>query len=104
MAKHYSASNYNIPEAARKILGALNYYDLEPIVDRLAEEKGLKPSFQFKSFKSGDVEISIATAAHGKPITVTIIKSLDDGTREEMLFHYDPLKQVLLSAMQTEVH
>lgn len=103
MARSYAASNHNIPEAARRILAALHYYDLEPVEDGAPAAKGSRPSALFKTFRCDDVEISIASAATGKPITVTITRTLEDGTREEMLFHYDPLQKILLSAMQSEV-
>lgn len=103
LTKNYAASNHNIPEAARRILAALHYYELEP-VDAGPADKGFGPSPRFRTFRSGDVEISIAAAAQNKPITVTIAKVLPDGIREEMLFHFDPVQKILLSAMQTEAH
>jgi hypothetical protein len=99
LPKSYAASNHNIPEAARRILNTLNYYDLELVMDSVEKHR---PSHHFKTFRSGDAAISIASSAVGKPITVTISTMLRDGTNEELLFHYDPVKHILLSAMQTE--
>lgn len=103
--KYFGASNHNIPEAARKILSALNYYDLNLVTTSLPATRGsakAPPSERFATYECNDAMISIASSAKDKPITVTIAKTDKNGVSEDMLFHFDPVKKILLTARQVE--
>ena len=105
--KHFAASNHNIPEAARKILSALHYVDLNLVTLSLEENespirqgRSLAPSPRFATYQCNDAMISIASSAKDKPVTVTIAKTHENGMSEELLFHFDPIRKTLLTARQ----
>ncbi len=111
MMKHFAASNHNIPEAARKILSALHYVDLNLVTLSLDEDESpsqslgrrgrtLAPSPRFATYQCNDAMISIASSAKDKPVTVTIAKTHENGMLEELLFHFDPIRKTLLTARQ----
>ncbi len=108
MMKYFGASNHNIPEAARKILAAMNYFDLSLVTAPVPSHGGAnhgaskKPSERFSTYQCNDAMISIASSAKDKPITVTIAKTDKNGISEDILFHFDPVKKMLLTARQTE--
>lgn len=106
--KHFAASNHNIPEAALKILRALHYVDLNLVTTSVVSDespskrgRNAAPSPRFSTYECNDAMISIASSAKDKPITVTIAKTFDNGTSEELLFHFDPMQKTLLTARQT---
>ncbi len=104
--KHFAASNHNIPEAARKILSALHYVDLNLVTTSVLndesrpDKRGAPPSPRFCTYECNDAMISIASSARDKPVTVTIAKTFENGTSEELLFHFDPVRKTLLTARQ----
>lgn len=102
--KHFGASNHNIPEAARKILAAMNYFDLNLVTASVPATSGTskRPSERFSTYQCNDAMISIASSAKDKPVTVTIAKTHQNGISEDILFHFDPVKKMLLTARQTE--
>lgn len=104
---YFAASNHNIPEAAFKILRALNYIDLNLVTvgvpdgeSRNQSSAHAGPSGLFSTYRCNDAMISIAASARDKPVTVTIVKTHDDGSSEDILFHFDPVKKILLTARQ----
>jgi hypothetical protein len=103
--KKFAASNHNIPEVALKILGALNYFDLNLLTTNALTNQTVqraKPSSLFSTYQCKDAMISIASSAKDKPVTVTIAKAHDNGVTEDILFHFDPIKKILLTARQMD--
>jgi hypothetical protein len=103
--KNFAASNHNIPEVALKILGALNYFELNLLTTTAMSSQAVqraKPSNLFSTYQCKDAMISIASSTKDKPVTVTIVKALDHGMTEDILFHFDPIKKILLTARQLD--